>query len=69
MRDLKRSLKSHEGAKRAVIPADGWYEWTGEQAPKDSLANQANQAHFCFLPRSMMFGPLLTEWNYHKLPL
>ena len=25
---------AYEGAKRAVIPADGWYEWTGEKRRK-----------------------------------
>lgn len=29
---------AYEGVKRAVVPADGWYEWTGEKRKKTAWA-------------------------------
>lgn len=42
---------------RAVLPVDGWYEWTGENGARPPGASPRNPGTFCGLPRSPTAGP------------
>ena len=44
-----RTFKEAYATRRCLIPADGWYEWTGEKYPKTKwLFERSDREWFCF---------------------
>ena len=46
-----------EGVRRAVVPADGWYEWTGETRKKTAWSISPNDQSLLF------FAAIYDVWN------
>jgi len=46
-----------EGVRRAVVPADGWYEWTGETRKKTAWSISPNDKSLLF------FAAIYDVWN------
>ena len=46
-----------EGVRRAVVPADGWYEWTGETRKKTAWSIRPNDKSLLF------FAAIYDVWN------